>query len=67
MNLRQKKKKIKKRRRLDKVPKDVDIFRVNALCEYIQKELSRRVWEKFENDLLYGEQNVETQNAVDKE
>ena len=57
MNLRQKKKRIKKKWGLNRIPKGTDIFLIDSCAVYIQKELSRRVWERMEHALIYGEQN----------
>lgn len=59
MNFRQKKKKIKKRWRLQKVkvPKGVDLIRLDRELEYMQVMMSKIIVKKLDNMILYGEKN----------
>lgn len=57
MNFRQKKKKIKKRWRLQKVPYGVDLIRLDRELEYMQVMLSKITVKKLDNMILYGEKN----------
>ena len=54
MNFRQKKKKIKKRWRLQKVPKGVDLIRLDRELHYMQWALSKTIAEKLNVAILEG-------------
>lgn len=57
MNFRQKKKKIKKRWRLQKVkvPKGVDLIRLDRELQYMQWMFSKIIVKELDNMILYGE------------
>lgn len=59
MNFQQKKKKIKKRWGLQKVkvPKGVDLIRLDRELEYMQVMMSKIIVKKLDNMILYGEKN----------
>ena len=54
MNFRQKKKKIKKRWRLQKVPKGIDLIRFDRELQYMQWMLSKIIAEKLDVAILEG-------------
>ena len=55
MNIRQKKKQIKKRWHLKRIPKGTDVLLLDSYFMYVKKELTRRVAERLDHVLLYGE------------
>ena len=54
MNKRIYKKRLKKRYGIKTVPKGVDIKWLGKFLAYIQDELTKRVYEKVDNAILYG-------------
>lgn len=59
------KKRLKKRYGIKTFPKGVDIKWISKYVTYIQDELTRRVYEKLDNAILYGLEEQEHGNSTD--